>query len=210
MNCAGQQVTNKFLQKGLQYLTFFLLDQDNSLFFDKDDFNIQSLYDFVEEAQVNDDAVLIHSVYGKSRSLFVTAAYLMRKFHWSAKNAIDIVTFSRRIRMRASFEQQLYQYELVQPMITWTPELYEEEYVMRNTHFNRACHILQTDNMSQTPRKISFNVHHTIVESGTAGVYSPKHTELSRSASVPSIYSAARAGTAPASLRQDRDRSHPR
>lgn len=41
------------------------------------------------------ESVLIHSIHGKSRAGCVVAAYLMNKYSWSLKKAIEFITFRK-------------------------------------------------------------------------------------------------------------------
>jgi protein-tyrosine phosphatase len=86
-------------------LSFYLLDDDSSLFYDDNSTNIENVFSFVENAFAHYEACMIHSVRGKNRALFVAAAYLMRKYEWDAAFSIEVVSACRKTRMRAAFEQ---------------------------------------------------------------------------------------------------------
>ncbi|KAA6389960.1 MAG: hypothetical protein EZS28_014514 [Streblomastix strix] len=98
--------------------------------------------------------VLIHSVIGKSRALLLTAAQIMRKYEWDASFSIEVVSSCRRIRMRPAFEQQLYQYQEILPTVVWTSELFEEEFVIRNTFFNKKIGRPVAPDANRTPIRV--------------------------------------------------------
>ncbi|KAA6367973.1 MAG: putative dual specificity phosphatase domain protein, partial [Streblomastix strix] len=154
VNCAGQQISNHFEALGIQYLTFDLNDDDQSQFVDNDGLNIETLYLFIENAMREYSGVLIHSVLGKSRALLITAAYIMRKYEWDASFSIEVVSSCRRIRMRPAFEQQLHQYEEILPTVVWTSELFEEEFVIRNTFFNKKIGRPVAPDANRTPIRV--------------------------------------------------------
>ncbi|KAA6385743.1 MAG: putative dual specificity phosphatase domain protein [Streblomastix strix] len=158
VNCAGSHVPNRFMRIGIHYLTFFLLDEDTSIFIDQEGINPDSVYNFIEEAMREYEGVMIHSVLGRSRALIVAAAYMMRKYEWDAAFAVEVVSSCRRIRMRPAFELQLRKYEEQLPMIVWSPELYEEEYVIRNTYFNKKIGLPVAPAATKTQLKVKFKL----------------------------------------------------
>jgi protein-tyrosine phosphatase len=87
---------------------FYLKEDDCCSFFDNWEMNVRNLCSFIDQAQENCDCVLIHSVHGNSRSLFVAAVYLMAKYHWKASEAIFAVSTCCHARMNLHFEEQLH------------------------------------------------------------------------------------------------------
>ncbi|KAK2944758.1 hypothetical protein BLNAU_20291 [Blattamonas nauphoetae] len=156
INCAGSHVPNRFARIGIQYLTFYLQNDDSSIFIDNEGKGPESVYHFIEEAISLYEGVMIHSVLGKDRALLITAAFLMRKFEWDAAFAIELVSTCRHTRMRPAFERQLYDYEPMLPPVAWTPELYEEEYVIRNTYFNKRIVIPSQPPAKATRQRVQF------------------------------------------------------
>ncbi|KAA6402048.1 MAG: hypothetical protein EZS28_002429 [Streblomastix strix] len=97
INCAGGHIVNKFSTLGIKYLTFFLLDEDNSQFIDFAGTNPRSVQTFIDAARDDCENVLIVSVKGRSRCLLVGAAFLMTKFNYSSEDAIEFVSQVRKI-----------------------------------------------------------------------------------------------------------------
>ncbi|KAA6381264.1 MAG: hypothetical protein EZS28_023207 [Streblomastix strix] len=159
INCAGTHCMNQFAGEGVVYLTFYLLDMDNSLFLDESNnySNLFKLVEFLDKGEQNCENILIGSVLGKSRSMLVTASYLMYKYRLSAQIAIDICSQSRRTRMRSAFEAQLKDFESKNMYQKLTPELAISEFAMRNTHFNRIFRIDTSVQSSSTGLKIQIH-----------------------------------------------------
>lgn len=70
------------------------------------------IYKFIDEAMVNYESVLVHSVRGQSRSSCVIATYLMQKYKWSLLKTLEFLN-SRRpdLEIRATFIRQLSEFE---------------------------------------------------------------------------------------------------
>ena len=49
---------------GVVYLTFFWMDMENQVLFDKQDKTTKNIYDFIEVATKKGESVLVHSVRG--------------------------------------------------------------------------------------------------------------------------------------------------
>ena len=67
---------------------------------------------FIEEAHKNNGKVLIHCMYGRSRSVTLTCAYLMKKYLLTATKALNIIKNARPIAQpNPGFIYQLEQFE---------------------------------------------------------------------------------------------------
>ncbi|KAK2944240.1 putative dual specificity phosphatase domain protein [Blattamonas nauphoetae] len=163
VNCTRSAVPNRFVRIGVQYLNIQIDDDDTADYISSDGQTAESVYHFICEAHSAFGGVLIHSFWGQNRAPLVTAAYLMRKFEWDAAFTIEIMLSCRKAHMRQSFQDQLYRYEDMVPSVTWTPELYEEEFVIRNTFFNKTISMPQTPAKPLTNTKVKFKLLPTVI-----------------------------------------------
>ncbi|KAA6383782.1 MAG: hypothetical protein EZS28_020693 [Streblomastix strix] len=154
VNCAGAQLPSRFSVRGIRYLSFSLQDADNSIFLDDTDINIRRLMDFLDSAQTECQSTMIISVIGKNRALLVSAAYLMAKFCWPANDAISYVTQCRKCQMRPAFEEQLRRFEQRMERRQLSAKLLEEEFLLRNTHYNTTFKI------EYDPTEVPMDVNH--------------------------------------------------
>lgn len=108
INCAGKQIPNHWETVGVQYMTFYWLENDKQIIFDHKDEVMNNTYKFIEEALLVGDSVLVHSVRGHNRSVCIISAYLMRKFRWTLYKTLEFL-HSRRpdLEIRANFFNQL-------------------------------------------------------------------------------------------------------
>lgn len=104
INCAGRQIPNHWEPIGVAYLTFYWFDQDNQVLFDMEDKIAYEIFNFIEEALVRAESVLVHSVRGQSRASAVLAVYFMQKYKWTLFKTLEFLN-SRRpdLEIRASF-----------------------------------------------------------------------------------------------------------
>ena len=79
INCAGNQIPNHWQPLGIIYLTYRWLDSDQQIVLDAKDTISTETYQFIEEAMLQTESVLVHSVKGQSRACTIIAAYLMQK-----------------------------------------------------------------------------------------------------------------------------------
>lgn len=112
VNCSGRHVPNHYDSIGVQYLTYFWMDNDSQTILDSMDVNIGEIVGFIEELLTRGESVLIHSVRGQSRSGCVLAAYMMRKYSWTFVKTMEFLR-SRRpdLNIKHSFEKQLRDYQ---------------------------------------------------------------------------------------------------
>ena len=117
VNCAGREIPNHWEPVGIEYLTFYWVDQDNQVLFDPEDNITNEIINFIDEALENGESCLIHSIRGQSRASVALSVYFMQKFRWSLYKALEFLN-SRRpdLEIRASFVSQLADFE--QKLIT--------------------------------------------------------------------------------------------
>lgn len=90
-----------------EYLVINALDDENTLL--KDKFKICN--EFIENGLENNGKVLIHCVFGKSRSATILCAYLIDKFGMSYNNTLSVLQKKREIiEPNKFFETQLIEY----------------------------------------------------------------------------------------------------
>lgn len=112
INCSGRQIANHWEPIGVAYLTFYWLDLDNQVLFDKNDKITTEILNFIEEAHANGESVLVHSNRGQSRASAVLAVYFMQKYRWTLFKTLEFLN-SRRpdLEIRAAFINQLSEFE---------------------------------------------------------------------------------------------------
>lgn len=112
VNCCGQQLYNRWDDKGVQYLTYKWKDADSQVILDEQDKIANEVFKFVEEALELGEGVLIHSVNGQSRSCCILTAYLMRRYLWTKSKTLQYLEFRGvPVDMKPAFQQQLLSYE---------------------------------------------------------------------------------------------------
>lgn len=112
INCCGRQVPNHWESVGVVYLTYYWVDADSQVILDPRDATSNETFGFIEEALMNAESVLIHSVRGQSRSCCILAAYMMSKYGWSLRNAMEFLSFRRPdMALKVAFLQQLTSFE---------------------------------------------------------------------------------------------------
>lgn len=79
INCAGRQIPNHWETIGVKYLTYYWFDQDNQIILDSKDQIAVECFNFIEEALIKSDSILVHSVKGQSRACTIVASFIMRK-----------------------------------------------------------------------------------------------------------------------------------
>lgn len=108
INCAGHSVPNLFVRLGVKYLTLRWLDCKTQTLFDSNLKTYRNIIQFIEPVLNRGEAVFIHSQNGNSRAVCVCAAYLMHRFHWSAKKSIEFIKYRRpEIQPKPYFVKQL-------------------------------------------------------------------------------------------------------
>jgi len=151
INCCGRNVPNHWESIGVIYLTYYWLDSEHQILLDSKDVVATECFNFLEEALKSAESVLIHSVRGQSRSSVVLAGYLMRKYSWGLRKALEFLA-SRRpdVTLKPAFLQQLTQYERrlqsgtglggqIKNMTSdWSevPGVDDDELLLRNTYLN--------------------------------------------------------------------------
>lgn len=150
MNCAGKQVPNVFENFGVKYLSFNWQENDSQILFDQRDNTLNELFQFIEEAHINGESCLVHSVRGQSRSCCALAAFFMKKYKWKLYKTLEYLNARRPdLEIRASFFHQLNQLEsrLLKSgqgaySSSWDPaqeqdlKLEQDENLLRNTFQN--------------------------------------------------------------------------
>lgn len=72
------------------------------------------VYQFIEFHRKQGHGVLVHCAAGKSRSVTLTASYLMRKYHMSAENALSqLQTIRSCVGPNRGFRAQLKHYHIL-------------------------------------------------------------------------------------------------
>lgn len=112
INWAGREIANHWEPIGVAYLTFYWLDVDNQVLFDQNDKITTEINNFIDEAHVKGESVLVHSVRGQSRASAVLAVYFMQKYKWTLFKTLEFLN-SRRpdLEIRAAFINQLSEFE---------------------------------------------------------------------------------------------------
>lgn len=101
----------------------------------------------IEQVLNDGNGVLVHSFYGMNRSVVVLAAFMMKRYHWSAKKSLEFLKVKKHtIDLRESFMKQLLEYEKYlrgqgnKLTKGWFPKkvskISDEELVMNNTYLN--------------------------------------------------------------------------
>eukprot|EP00930_Biecheleria_cincta_P069916 TRINITY_DN57592_c0_g1_i1.p1 TRINITY_DN57592_c0_g1~~TRINITY_DN57592_c0_g1_i1.p1 ORF type:complete len:351 (+),score=54.50 TRINITY_DN57592_c0_g1_i1:46-1098(+) len=112
VNCCGQQLYNRWDDKGVQYLTYKWKDADSQIILDEQDKAANEVFKFVEEGLEAGEGVLIHSFHGQSRSCCILTAYLMRRYQWTKSKTLQYLEFRGvPVDMKPAFQQQLLSYE---------------------------------------------------------------------------------------------------
>ena len=99
--------------KYLDSFTYYVFDIDDtagtSLFSSP---HIDNIFDLIEQARVSGGRVLVHCFQGRSRSVSICIAYLIKYRGHSYESALDVVRSVRPIAQPShSFEQQLLSFE---------------------------------------------------------------------------------------------------
>lgn len=73
---------------------------------------------FIEKSQLNNGKILIHCMYGISRSPVIIAAYLIKKYKMSTQNAINMIKNKKQnVNPNEGFLNQLRKYEKMYKLI---------------------------------------------------------------------------------------------
>ena len=89
------------------YLVLDSLDTINTKLQDK----FELTYDFIEQALDRNEKILIHCMYGRSRSSTIMIAYLIRKFGYTAADSLNYVKMCREdVEPNEYFMSQLEDY----------------------------------------------------------------------------------------------------
>ncbi|CBZ26817.1 putative dual specificity protein phosphatase [Leishmania mexicana MHOM/GT/2001/U1103] len=116
INCAGAEVADFFLgEPGFSYLSFPWKDAAGSvcttILFDTADDNIHRAVQFIDEALAAGECVLVHSVYGNSRSPALIAAYMIMKYGWKLESALLYLKMAHPDSdIKPHFQRQLRQF----------------------------------------------------------------------------------------------------
>lgn len=168
INCAGHSVANSWDNLGVKYLTFKWTDTDRQIILDDGDAVANEVFQFVEEGLLNSEGVLIHSVYGHSRSYCLAAAYLMKKFRWSLQITHEYLRMNQlQHQLKPAFQEQLAAYEkrlMSQSELPfrhdWDSPVEGEELLLRNTTCNGQPGPIVSINSSGLywkPQKLKWN-----------------------------------------------------
>ena len=147
INCSSTEVANRFTSSAysIAYLSFPWMDHDTQTILDPRDLNLVQATRFIDEALENGESALVHSVRGRSRSVTLVTAYLMKKYKWTANKALQYVQSRRSdIAIKPGFHRQLMALErrLMSdgPLsATWDIH-FHEDLILRNTYVNSQNH----------------------------------------------------------------------
>ena len=107
LNCAFEiKISN--IPSGIKYLKLDLIDSP--------EMNIVQYFEeafaFIESARKNNDNILIHCKLGRSRSVSILIAYMIRYYNFNVKKAMEFIKAKRKqIKPNYGFIKQLYSYE---------------------------------------------------------------------------------------------------
>ena len=107
LNCALEiKISN--IPLGIKYLKLDLIDSP--------EMNIVQYFEkafaFIESARKNSDNILIHCKLGRSRSVSILIAYMIRYYDFNVKKALEFIQAKRKqIKPNDGFIKQLYSYE---------------------------------------------------------------------------------------------------
>lgn len=111
INCCGTAVDNCFEAAGITYLTYRWSDDCTQIILDEDDEVMSDIFNFIEEAMDQLEGVLVQSFKGQSRACVIVTAYLMKKYRWSLRSALQYFSFRcPSINPNRSFLEQLKAY----------------------------------------------------------------------------------------------------
>lgn len=79
VNCAAGQIQNQFAEIGVKYLDFYWKDEEYEVILDDDDKNLSQVENFINNARLKQENILVASMNGKCRSCAIMIAYLMKK-----------------------------------------------------------------------------------------------------------------------------------
>ena len=166
VNWAGREIPNHWEPVGIEYLTFYWVDQDNQVLFDPDDNITNEILNFIDEALENGESWLVHSIRGQSRASVALSAYFMQKYRWSLYKTLEFLNSRRpNLEIRAAFVSQLAEFEekLISqnrgPQTAHWNEVannkieldqdkfyHDEELILRNTFLNAQLWFSRTHN----------------------------------------------------------------
>lgn len=170
VNWAGREVPNHWEPIGIEYLTFYWVDQDNQVLFDPEDNITNEILNFIDEALESGESCLVHSIRGQSRASVALGVYFMQKYKWSLYKTLEFLN-SRRpdLEIRAAFVSQLADFEqkLISQnrgpqTINWNEvadrnitlnqdQFYpDEELILRNTFLNAQLCLNKSQDESNT------------------------------------------------------------
>lgn len=96
INTAGSQIPNHWEPIGVSYMTFAWEDNESQILFSETNSSLPAnIFKFIEEALEKSESVLVHSVWGQSRSSVVVSVYLMFKYNWHLSKVLEFLN-SRR------------------------------------------------------------------------------------------------------------------
>eukprot|EP01056_Protomagalhaensia_sp_Gyna25_P004206 Protomagalhaensia_sp_Gyna_25__4205@NODE_381_length_3645_cov_15_393511_g292_i0_p1_GENE_NODE_381_length_3645_cov_15_393511_g292_i0NODE_381_length_3645_cov_15_393511_g292_i0_p1_ORF_typecomplete_len685_score98_04DSPc/PF00782_20/1_5e22Y_phosphatase2/PF03162_13/0_014_NODE_381_length_3645_cov_15_393511_g292_i02052259 len=152
LNCSHSEIPNHFdnltiNNNKIQYLSFSWKDLEGEKIFSPRGVTLQRVFDFIEAADAVGASCLVHSKFGKSRAVCVVCAYLMKRYKWSAKKALEFLIAKRPdLTLRRSFVRQILAIENYlstsldcEMSTSWderSPSLSSEELLLRNTFKN--------------------------------------------------------------------------
>lgn len=161
INCAGAEVGDFFVgEPGFSYLSFPWKDVAGSvcttILFDAADDNIRRVVNFIDEALALGECVLVHSVYGKSRSPALITAYLIVKYGWKLDSALAYMNMAHPdAEIKPHFQRQLRLFAkrhdadrdvFAQDVDDSHFGLDNDQWMLRNTLLNGLLHDTQVTN----------------------------------------------------------------
>ncbi|TPP55849.1 Dual specificity protein phosphatase 12 [Fasciola gigantica] len=112
---------------------------------------LEESLDFIDQA-LHNGAVLIHCTMGMSRSATITIAYVMRKFHISYDNALDLVMKRRTVYPNIGFVNQLKLFEVMKWKVDKESPVYRQYAAIRKFKGAGAAYNEQMNSDADLPR----------------------------------------------------------
>eukprot|EP01054_Gregarina_sp_Poly1_P003529 Gregarina_sp_Poly_1__3528@NODE_202_length_11519_cov_188_798463_g180_i0_p1_GENE_NODE_202_length_11519_cov_188_798463_g180_i0NODE_202_length_11519_cov_188_798463_g180_i0_p1_ORF_typecomplete_len872_score127_84DSPc/PF00782_20/3e22Y_phosphatase2/PF03162_13/0_11_NODE_202_length_11519_cov_188_798463_g180_i070899704 len=176
INCCESEVPNHFdcltiNNQHIKYLSFSWKDLEGEKIFSPRGVTLRRVFDFIESADSVGASCLVHSKFGKSRSVCVVCGYLMMRYRWSAKKALEYLIARRPdLTLRRSFVRQIlaiehhisheFECEMSTSWDEKIPSLSGEELLLRNTFKNSfagsegySLVAVSDSQLSQLPRR---------------------------------------------------------
>ena len=135
LNCAFEiKVEN--IPLGIKYCKLDLIDNPEmniTKYFEK-------AFAFIELARKNNDNILIHCKLGRSRSVSILIAYMVKYYDFNVKQAMEFIKSKRKqIKPNYGFIKQLYSYERYISNLKNINNLPKMYYTYNNDNYKYIC-----------------------------------------------------------------------